>query len=74
VTTAGSRQTSDGLSFQAPAELLSAEFVHVEVSATSERYPSWATPVTVRFRRSAQGWTLVGLLRGPDLPDSGTRP
>ncbi len=57
---------------QAPAALVSqststtAEFVQVRVAALHPRFPSWSTPVTVHFKRTGQGWTLVGLVRLPD--------
>ena len=57
-------------STQAPAPLLSEPFVEVRVSARSAAHPAWAEPVIVRFRRGADGWSLVGLRRGPDPPAS----
>jgi hypothetical protein len=30
-----------------------------------DRYPSWAVPVTVYFRRDPQSWKLVGVERLP---------
>jgi hypothetical protein len=40
-------------------------FVKVQVRATDSAHPSWAIPVDVYFRRTANGWTLVGLERLP---------
>ena len=28
--------------------------------------PAWAVPVRVRFRRAADGWQLVGVVRTPE--------
>ena len=44
------------------------QFVQVSVAAIHPKCPTWATPVTVHFRRGAEGqpWTLVGLVRLPD--------
>jgi hypothetical protein len=52
---------------RAPAGLPTAagEFVRVDVSAVDPPHPSWARPVSVYFRRAAQGWRLVGLERLP---------
>jgi hypothetical protein len=41
------------------------EYLQVRVSATHPRYPSWATPVTLHFRRPGPSWTLAGLQRLP---------
>src|SRR5262249_32938272 len=54
---------------QAPASLVSdttAAFVQVTVGAIHPQFPDWTTPVTVHFRRTEQGWKLVGLVRLPD--------
>jgi hypothetical protein len=37
--------------------------VEVKVSATGAPNPSWEKPVTLHFRRTADGWKLVGLKR-----------
>jgi hypothetical protein len=49
----------------APAGLLSSagEFVSVVVRTMHSDHPSWNAPVTIVFRRSNQGWRLVGLER-----------
>jgi hypothetical protein len=50
----------------APAPLLgTAAFVQVEVAAQHPDHPSWASPVTLHFRREGTRWTLVGLRRMP---------
>jgi len=57
---------------EAPAALMepgrTEQFVQVSVAAIHPKFPTWATPVTVHFRRGAEGqpWTLVGLVRLPD--------
>jgi hypothetical protein len=43
-------------------------FVRVDVAATGGPDPSWAKPVCLYFKRTAQGWKLVGLDRMPDAP------
>ena len=40
-------------------------YLQVRVSAFHSRYPSWAIPVTLHFRRDGSAWTLVGLQRMP---------
>lgn len=50
----------------APPSALEGEFVQAEVSAIADAFPAWATPTTVRFRRTPAGWILVGVLRLPD--------
>jgi hypothetical protein len=41
------------------------EFIQARIAAIHPRFPSWATPVTVQFRRAGPGWKLVGLTRLP---------
>jgi hypothetical protein len=41
------------------------QYLQVRVSAFHPRYPSWATPVTLHFRRTGSAWTLIGLQRLP---------
>ena len=74
VTDVGPRQTSAALSFQAPSDALGGEFVQVAVASISSTHPVWATPVTVRFRKGASGWAIVGLQRLPETPAAGARP
>jgi hypothetical protein len=40
-------------------------YIEVDISADLEAYPAWRQPIKTHFRRSAQGWTLVGLERLP---------
>jgi hypothetical protein len=46
-----------------PSILRGAEFVSVAIQAIHPSFPLWEEPVTVHFRRSAQGWDAVGLDR-----------
>jgi hypothetical protein len=52
---------------QAPAGLPSdnGTFAKVSVSASDPGHTAWARPVDVYFKRTATGWTLVGLERHP---------
>ena len=48
----------------APQNLLrDPEFVSVAVRTVHPDYPAWNAPVTIVFRRTAQGWRAVGLER-----------
>jgi hypothetical protein len=38
-------------------------YVEVTVSAIADAHPSWSVPIHAFFRRTADGWTLVGLQR-----------
>jgi hypothetical protein len=68
-TDLGGEMTVTDRRAQAPGTLASPdgrpEFVRVRVAAIHPAHSSWATPVTVYFRRSQSGWTLVGLERLP---------
>jgi hypothetical protein len=46
-------------------------FIAVEISADSMEHPSWRQPIRTYFRRSADGWKLVGLDRMPDRQTGG---
>ena len=63
VSPVGEPQTATLPAFQAPAAVLDSAFVQIEISSVSKLNPAWATPVRVRFRRTADGWQLVGVLR-----------
>ena len=58
----------------APAGLPTAPdtYLEVDIAAESSQHPSWAEPIRTFFRRTSQGWTLVGLERLPEKisPDS----
>jgi hypothetical protein len=44
------------------------QFVRADISATGGTFASWASPVRVYFRRTPDGWKLVGFDRIPDAP------
>ena len=52
---------------EAPSALPTAadSFVAVDISVDHEGHPAWRRPVRTHFRRTADGWTLVGLTRLP---------
>ena len=52
-------QAPDGLLLPAAG----GAFVRVRVAAIHPQFSSWATPVTVHFRRAESGWQLVGVAR-----------
>ena len=59
--------SADTTRLQAPASLIAKggpDFIQVRIAATHPDYPSWATPVTVHFRRVGDGWKTVGIMRG----------
>ena len=72
VTPVGEPQTATLPAFQAPAAILDSAFVQLEISSVSKVNPAWATPVRVRFRRAADGWQLVGVIRTPEPAGSDT--
>ena len=49
-----------------PTCLRRREYLQVRVSAIHPRFPAWATPMTLHFRRTPRGWTIVGLNRMPE--------
>jgi hypothetical protein len=64
----GVSATSSGLRIEAPGLLPSGvgSFVRIDVSAVDPPYPSWAVPVHLYFKRTMDGWKLVGLERLPE--------
>jgi hypothetical protein len=66
-TPLGSPTPSAGSSVQAPVPLPAEPggFVKVDVYAKDPPHPSWKEPVQAYFRRTADGWKLVGLERLP---------
>ena len=44
------------------------DFVAIDLSADHPSHASWRQPIRTVFRRTAAGWTLVGLDRLPDQP------
>jgi hypothetical protein len=53
--------------------IVSGSFVGADLTVESEGHPTWRRPVRVFFRRSASGWTLVGLERLPESAATNTR-
>ena len=55
-------------SMRAPANLPSASgtFVEIDIRADSADHASWQQPIRTYFRRTADGWKLVGLERLPE--------
>jgi hypothetical protein len=47
-------------------------FVEVDISADSASHSSWKQPIRAYFRRTGNGWRLVGLERMPDEPVQST--
>ena len=41
-------------------------YIQVDISAEIAAYPTWRQPIKTHFRRTGQGWTLVGLERLPE--------
>jgi hypothetical protein len=41
-------------------------YIQVDISADLAAHPSWKEPIKTYFRRTAQGWQLVGLERLPE--------
>ena len=62
----GSETSSADARHAAPASVLDgAQFVQVDISAAHPEFTAWKTPIVVHFRRTAGGWTLVGVKRLP---------
>ena len=61
---------SPSTSMDAPANLPNGvgSFVEIDIAAVSAGQPSWQQPVRSHFRRTADGWKLVGFERLPDQP------
>ncbi|HJS73417.1 MAG TPA: hypothetical protein VJ921_03960, partial [Vicinamibacteria bacterium] len=65
----GQATSEEGEGIRAPAALPGdATFIRVAVSAVEPPHPSWTVPVDAYFRRSPEGWKLVGLERLPSPP------
>jgi hypothetical protein len=63
-STLGAATGSDArLAAPAPLPTEAGAIVEIKVSATGAPNPSWEKPVTLHFRRAADGWQLVGLQR-----------
>jgi hypothetical protein len=63
----GAATTAPAGRMTAPAPLPSTTgtFVRIRIAATDQRHPSWAKPVDAYFRRTPNGWALVGFDRLP---------
>jgi hypothetical protein len=63
-----SDSTSATTTIDAPVGLPTSEdsFLAVDISASSKEHEAWRRPIRTYFRRSADGWQLVGLERIPD--------
>jgi hypothetical protein len=63
----GDEVTASSPRIQAPADLLAVNAAHIAVRLRAHHpdHPAWSQPLMVYFRRSAGGWTLVGLERNP---------
>ncbi|MEO6237536.1 MAG: hypothetical protein ABIQ52_11105 [Vicinamibacterales bacterium] len=61
------------LAIDAPAGLPTAvgSYIEVNISADNAAYPIWKQPIRTHFRRQADGWKLVGLVRLPDAAPAG---
>jgi hypothetical protein len=63
----GPEVTSSAPRIQAPTDLLAPgpEYVAARLRAHHPDFPDWSEPLMAYFRRSPDGWTLVGLERNP---------
>ena len=63
-----SSNDSQTTTLAAPAGLpaTAGSYIEVDISADLQAYPTWKEPIKTYFRRTAQGWTLVGLERLPE--------
>jgi len=51
-----------------------ASFVEIDIAAASVEHPSWQQPARTYFRRTGDGWRLIGLERLADQPIPVTSP
>jgi hypothetical protein len=67
-TTALTTAQSGTPSFNAPAGLptTAGGMIAVDIAAEQAEYPTWKEPIRTHFRRTAEGWKLVGLERMPE--------
>ena len=66
----GTPTTAAAGRMEAPAGLPGAtgSFVRIDIQAVNPPNPSWTVPVRVYFRRTTEGWNLVGLERIAEGP------
>jgi len=64
-----SSNDSQTTTLAAPAGLptTTGSYIEVDISADLQTYPTWKEPIKTFFRRTAQGWQLVGLERLPEM-------
>jgi len=64
-----SSNDSQTTTLAAPAGLptTTGSYIEVDISADLQAYPTWKEPIKTFFRRTAQGWQLVGLERLPEM-------
>src|SRR4029450_13355310 len=69
-TTALTTAQSGTPGFNAPAGLPTTvgSMIAVDIAAEQAEYPTWKDPIHTYFRRTADGWKLVGLERMPEGP------
>jgi hypothetical protein len=68
VTTPIGQSESATTTMRAPGTLPAGPgaFVEIDITADSAAHPTWREPVRTWFRRTGDGWKLVGLDRVPD--------
>lgn len=59
---------ADGIAAPSDLPARPGSFVRAEIAAVGGAHPSWASPVHAYFKRTADGWTLVGFERLPGAP------
>jgi hypothetical protein len=61
---------SQTLSLDPPAGMPTTpgSYLQVDLSAEITTQPAWKEPIKVHFRRTGQGWSLVGLERTRETP------
>jgi hypothetical protein len=59
---------ADGVAAPANLPAAAGSFLRAEIAAVGGAHPSWASPVHAYFKRTGEGWTLVGFERLPGAP------
>jgi hypothetical protein len=66
------RSTTTAMSAPGGVPAATGSFVEIAIAAESDDHPAWQQPVHTYFRRTANGWKLVGFERLPEkLPATG---